>query len=102
MWQELRRAINDRMRQSAYAPQIAGAAVISRFRDQLKKHLPPELLGSARAKKFNHGILTVEVEHPAVMQRLQQNESAICANLRSQGYRVERIVFLIRPRKSEA
>lgn len=67
VWQSAKRLLNDRMRSTPWGKGVAVAMVLERAQEYLGVHLPPEVRGLVRAQFWQRGVLTVLVQHPALV-----------------------------------
>ena len=66
-WHSVRRLLDDRLRGASWGRGATAALVLERAQDHLGVHLPAEVRGLVRAQYWQRHVLTIIVQHPALV-----------------------------------
>ncbi|MFH1171117.1 MAG: DciA family protein [bacterium] len=101
MWKRMRELLAERQGQLPNSAQISGANAIASFSAIIQQQLPGEGREGVHARKLVQGVLSIEVEHPALVQMLRNMERDILQQLNARGNKVCRLAFTVRRRTEE-
>lgn len=77
VWQSAKRLLDDRMRGTPWGRGVAAAMVLERAQEYLGVHLPPEVCGLVRAQFWQRGVLTILVQHPALVHTVRSLQGGL-------------------------
>lgn len=96
-WQSAKRLLNDRMRGTPWGKGVAAAMVIEHAQEYLGVHLPPEVRGMVRAQFWQRGVLTILVQHPALVHTVRSLQGGLEDHIkRAVGHRPREIRVFVR------